>query len=158
MASCEMCGKNSENLQKVKVAGSIMNLCSSCSNLGHSQESDKPKSFAFYHKKRDNSDNSILIENYTSKINSALAKKNLTVHHLARVLNIKESLLHKVLNNKFELELTLAKKIENFLDIKIITNSTDSKADFDESTIIVEEKEKESLNLADLIKDKLKKL
>ena len=156
MGSCEMCGTSTENLTKVKIAGSIMNVCNSCKNLGKTQnEGNEKKSYSFYHKKKENKDNFILINNYTSLINSSLAKKKLTVHHLARALNIKESLLHKVLTNKFDLEINLAKKIEDFLKIKLVIKEEDSKSNLDLDEILVSEKETKNQNLADLIKEKL---
>jgi len=151
-----MCGKTTENINKVNIAGSVMGVCNSCKNLGKSEEiKNSQNSYSFYHKKREENNNYILIDNYPSLINSSLAKKDLTVHHLARALNIKESLLHKVLTNKFELEIDLAKKIENFLDIKLVIIDDQKNSDLNIDEIISKEEEPKSQNLADLIKEKL---
>ena len=152
-----MCGKSTENLVRAKVAGSVMNLCNSCKNLGKYETDLKSNvSHSFYHKKRENKDTFILVDDYTSQINSALAKKNLTPHHLARALNIKESLIHKVLTNKFDLEIDLARKIEKFLDISIVIKDENLKSDIDVGELMVSEDESSAPSLADLIKEKFK--
>ncbi len=155
MAYCEMCGASTNKLSKTKVAGSLMNLCDNCSKLG--SKIDNPNlNRTFYIKKKIEEDNFDLVDNYSSKINSALSKRGITIHHLARALNIKESTLHKVLNNKFDLEIDLARRIEKFLEIKLVieVSEKDNSVNIEELTNI--ESEKNNLNLADLIKQQLK--
>jgi len=124
MGSCELCGKDSKKLIKVRIAGSEMKVCQNCKSKGKVLEEDNSvSSHTFYHRKKDRSQvDFILIKNYVSLINSGMARKKLTPHHVSRAINIKESTLSKILTGKFKPEISIINKLEHFLDIKLIEN------------------------------------
>jgi len=163
MGSCELCGKLSEKLIKVKIAGSEMAVCSSCKSKGEVLEDEnKVVSHTFYHKKRErNQVDFFLVKNYASLINSSIAKKKLTPHHLSRVLNIKESTLSKILSGKFKPEISIINKLENFLEIKLIDDTNEVEKPISELEKIKRENSYKQelsdngLTLADLIKAKM---
>ncbi len=160
MATCEMCGIQSENLTLIKTVGTNMRVCQNCSKLGQSIEEKKEQStHTFYKRKKDEETSYEVISNYQSLINSALAKKDLTVHHLANTLNVKESTLNKVLTGKFPPEVTLAKRIGNFLNINLVNEILESNItseSIEKLKVCKDDKENSTINLADLIKEKLK--
>lgn len=159
MGTCEMCGIQTDNLINVKTVGSEIKVCSKCSRMGKTLEHKGPVSHSFYKNSKKEDVSFEVISNYQSLINSTLAKKNLTIHHLANTLNIKESTLNKILTGKFAPEISIARKIENFLDIKLVIESTNSSKNQDVDdleTEINDDINDSKMNLADLIKEKLR--
>jgi putative transcription factor len=156
MSSCELCGKETNKLYKVKIMGSILNVCSECSSKGTLIEEKKDLSKTFYHKRKNQEEDLEIIPNYVSLINSELTKRNLDIHKFARGINIKESILSKMLSGKLKLDIQTARKIENFLEIKLIEKVEVKKS----TTQILEEMKKNEenekpLSLGDLIMQKL---
>lgn len=153
MASCELCGKSNVNTKPVKVAGTVMNVCSLCNSFGSSMEKKGPISHTFYKKVKEE-ENLVVCKNYSSLISSTLAKKNLTLHHLAKALNIKESTLNKAISGKIHLELETARRIEKFLEITLIEDAQPVRVD---DYLLGEKEEEVSNSLGDLLKKKLNK-
>lgn len=143
MGSCELCGKQDVNLKQVKITGSVMKVCSSCASYGAVLEKKVDEKHIFYKKKKINEEYTV-VDNYSSLINSALAKKNLTIHHLAKTLNIKESTLNKVVLGKLQLDIDMAKRIEKFLEIKLVVID-EKKENFDYGDVMKENEERTSL-------------
>lgn len=154
MVSCELCGKTNVSTKKVKVAGTQMDVCGSCNNFGSNVEKDGPVSHTFYKKLKNDDENLVVCSNYSSKINSALAKRELTMHHLAKSLNIKESMINKIILGKLQPEIETAKRIENFLEIKLLEPSEPVKV---EDYMASEKKDNSPSTLGDLLKEQLKK-
>lgn len=154
MVTCEMCGKDAENLNSVKVAGSLVRVCSNCRHLGKSQEVEGPISKSFFKKKNVQVEMEV-VPKYTSIITSTLAKKGLDLHQLARVISIKESTLNKFMSGKFAPELDIAKRIGHYLEIPLV-REVEVKSD----SLVLEEMNKEDKyvpeNLADMIMRKMK--
>lgn len=156
MATCESCGTNAPNLYKVKIAGSVMNVCGKCRKMG--KDLDEKKSapaYTFKHKKKD-----VVLEevvnNYPSLINSALTKKGLNFHQLAKVLNIKESTINKYVTGKIKPDVETAKRIEKFLEIKLTEEVDEIETSVDVE--VVDEDEKSSgTTLGDLLKKQMGK-
>ena len=155
MGFCELCGKESNNIVKTKVVGSIMNTCLSCSSKGEIIEEKKELSKVFKYKKKDIISYEI-IENYNSIINSAISKNNLDIHKLARGVNIKESILSKMLLGKISMDINTARKLENYLNIKLVKLEESSKS---QEEILEELKfdDEKSLSLGDLLLKELNK-
>jgi len=155
MASCEMCGVEISTPKKINVAGTQMSVCSSCSSKGNLVESEGPQSRIFY-KRAKVEDVFDVVSNYISIINRELAKKNLTVHQLARIINIKESSLNKYMSGKISLDVTTARKIESYFKIQLVVK-VEGKSD---AEILDEmqrnEEEEKPQNLADMILAKIK--
>lgn len=154
MASCELCGKSNVSTKSSKVAGTLMNICENCSGYGSSVQKE-PSNFShtFYKKVKNDDENEEVCENYGSLINSALAKKNLNLHHLAKALNIKESTLNKAMTGKLHMEISMAKRIEKFLEISLVKSMKPVNVD----DYLLDEKESQVTSLGDLLKEKLKK-
>lgn len=159
MVVCEMCGKEVSSIVQAKVAGTQMGVCDSCKYMGNVIETEdkRVKTHTFYKKKK-NQVKFDLVSNYVSIVNSALAKKGLDVHHLARAVNIKESSLHKYFTGKFKPEVEVARKLEGFLDIKIVEEvEGDEMSAMDIEDLKANSASSSTLSLGDLIKEQLKK-
>ena len=150
METCEMCGTTKDSLFNIKVAGSNMKVCSNCKSMGTVIEKEKNYTHSFKKRTKLEKTSIEVIEKYAPIINRALAKKNYTVHQLARAINIKESSLQKYLTNKVHLDLDTARKLENFLEITLTEETTGQKIDMD--SIMENEDDKTPLSLGDLIK------
>lgn len=151
-----MCGSSSESLVTIKVAGSNMRVCMSCSKMGKIVEEQKTRTHTFYHRKKDEGTVKEPKDNYASIINRELAKKGLNIHQLARAVNIKESNLSKYMLGKMKPDVDTIRKIEKFLEISLLQDVS-SMGKFDEDDIMSDESENSGLTLGDLIKDTRKK-
>jgi uncharacterized protein (TIGR00270 family) len=152
MASCEMCGGDA-SLQPVKVAGSLMKLCSSCSVHGKSLQNETT-SVSFYKRKKEVKEYQIN-DDAIETIQKKLSQKGWDVHQLARAISIKESTLQKYMTKKLKLDLENARKIEKFLEISLVSEvSSQSIEDFieDEDTL-----ESQAPSLGDMLKEQLNK-
>ena len=120
---CEICG--AENAKRnILMDGQKLLVCDSCSDLGEkttfgivvktNQLKNEPANFI--RKERDFS----LTEGFGEKIRQARQKKNLSIKELAEKIFEKESFLHKIEQQKHIPEERLAKKLENFLGIKLL--------------------------------------
>lgn len=153
-----MCGKQTESPIQAKVVGSVMNVCSDCRRTGNviEPENKAPISKTFYKRHKSESVENVVISNYGPLINSALARKNLNIQQLARIINIKESTLSKFMSGTFKPELDIARKIEDYLNINLV-NEVESSGKSE--TMILDEMKKQedvSENLADLILKQMK--
>ena len=118
--NCEMCGKSLDKSFKVEVEGVEMQLCDGCSSFGRIIE--RPKTIVKIKKKIVKKEEfyEAIVEDYTNKIKNARELRNLKQKDLANKLAIKESLLHKIESGNMNLNLDIAKKLERFLNIKLI--------------------------------------
>lgn len=153
MTTCEMCGSDSNSLTTIKVAGSTMNVCNSCRNMGNQVDGVGKGAHTF--KRNVKSEIvEIIVSSYQSDIQKAMNKRGIDVHQLARAINIKESTLTNYIQGKIKPALTDAKKIQHFLTIKLIEIVESSAVDED---FMAEEKSSGSMSLGDLIKQQLDK-
>lgn len=147
-----MCGKHAP-LTATKVAGSTMQLCNSCKGHG-SVEKNVPTSKVFYKSKKELPKEHV-VDNYQSKIMKALSEKGYNAHQLARAISLKESSLNKFLTGKLHPDINTAKRIENFLEISLVEEST-SQAPV-EDFLVDDEEEQTGTSLGDLLKKELNK-
>lgn len=155
MVTCELCGKDVTKVIPVKVAGSIMQACANCERMGSSIENkSSDMGHTFYKRKKQDNLTLDVIPNYSPVLNSALAKKGITLHHLARALNIKESTLNKYFTNKLKPDVLTAKKLENYLGIKLLEEFTSENIDKYMDTSEKDSSD-ESLSLGDLLIKKM---
>lgn len=155
MGTCELCGKSSESLVNIKTAGTNMNVCYNCKNMGKETEKKENKTFMFKKNKYEQTQLDV-VSNSLSLINSSLAKKGINLHQLARAINVKESSLNKYFSGKIKLDLDIARKLENFFEIKLLEeietiNPRDYMQNEDD-----ENNSSQNLSLGDLIKKQLK--
>ncbi len=123
---CEMCGRETTKLYRVRIEGSILNVCKSCARYGtiigtisNEKREQKKKEVVKERIERDE-EIEVIVNDYAEKIRNAREKKGLKQEELAKILAIKDSLLHKFESNRMEPPIDIAKRIEKVLDIKLI--------------------------------------
>jgi len=114
-----MCGKE-DDLLLVLVEEVEMNLCRNCSKFGKTLNPTKKISKTDHPKKIEEEYVEGTIENFSEIIKNKREKLGLSQKELARSLNEKESIVHKIETGHIEPNLDLARKIERFLGIKIL--------------------------------------
>lgn len=120
MVVCELCGADVQTLKETKIAGTHMKVCNNCIKHGQAIEIEPNKAYMFKKKIKSDEKSFDVKKNAPSIINSELSKKGLTVHHLARSLNIKQSSLLKYTTGKLKLDVETARKIERFLETSLV--------------------------------------
>lgn len=118
---CEICGRNVETKQAV-VEGVMLDVCDDCSRFGNVVEIKKPveKKEKKIIKEEIEEDIEVLVDGYPEIIKKARERKGLTQEKLARALAEKESIIQSVESGKIPLSFKLAKKLEQFLGIKLM--------------------------------------
>ena len=119
-----MCGKE-DRLFKTNVEGSILNLCKGCSKFGKvisvvREEVKSVKKKLELKKERVEEYILAIVSDYGSRIRKKREELGLTHDDFAKQIKEKASLIHKLEVNHFEPPMSLAKKIEKFLHIKLI--------------------------------------
>lgn len=124
---CELCGRECESKQVV-VEGTMMNVCGNCSKFGEAIPTEKlmiPNKYIPSESKRvkdtkpeESSDE--IVSDFYERIKKAREKKELTQDKLAEAIAEKGSLMHSIEVGRIKPSLKVAKKLEQFLNIKLI--------------------------------------
>lgn len=125
MPSCEMCGKN-DKLFRTMVEGAEMMLCKDCSRFGKVLAAPKIiiKKEAIRQKQESKPEIiEVIVPDYGKIVKERREKLGLKQEELAKKINEKESLIHKIESGAFEPGIMLARKLEGFLKIKLIEKS-----------------------------------
>lgn len=125
--TCDMCGRTGR-LFKAMVEGTELNVCKSCSKYG---KVVKPVRMDFRQKPKKKVEKKLEIvqkeqveelvsEDFANLIKKKREKLELTQEKLAKKINEKESLIQKVESGHVRPSLRLARKLQNFLKIKLV--------------------------------------
>lgn len=145
---CELCGKETLNLSKVKVESTPMNVCVDCKSLGKRPAAKVNKGFKKSNLETESID--VLKSNYSSLIKEQREKRGLTQAQLASKLGVKQGLIQSAENNAGSLSVALAKKIESFLGLSLYEKAV---SEVDDS-YKRKKSEDDTLTLGDMIKRK----
>ena len=157
---CEMCGADSINLSSMKISGSVLRLCISCSShgtkpteresLGHRayvaqtlQQRDMKRRYSDLQDSEE-----VLVANYGTLVRKAREKLGLDHATLASKISEKKSIITSVESQNIHPNEKLVKRLENFLGVKLM-----EKIDF--SSGREKKKSSESLTMGDLLKKAL---
>ena len=127
-----MCGVNSPKLDRVIVEGTLLNVCERCKGYGNSVEIKKPSLEEGVLRQKVprkiyvEDKVKFVIEGAGSIIKSVREKKELTQKQFAKMVGIKESVIHKIETSILKPEISVAHKIERILDVKIVEDYEDS--------------------------------
>lgn len=123
MPSCDMCGKDYDELVDAIVEGSMMKVCLDCSKHGSvipiQQEIVEKK----IERKKDLEEESyvdVITDEYPNIIKKAREKKGLTQEDLAKSIAEKESVIHQLESGNLKPSMKLAKKLSVFLDVDLV--------------------------------------
>ena len=123
MSSCQLCGKDSDDLKKTKIEGATLKVCDSCSDMGETIEQPKKKSKKTKKKKTYRpKDTQVLANDYGNRVKEAREDRKLSMKELADTLNEKASLIKKIEREDLKPEKSLAKKLSKELDVTLYVN------------------------------------
>lgn len=126
MASCQLCGREQDSLEKAKIEGATLKVCDSCADMGEtvSTGSTKKTKRKKRKKKRSTSKQSstVLASNYGEIIKNAREGEQLSIEEVADSLNEKESFIRKIEREDLKPEKSLASKLEKKFGIDLYVN------------------------------------
>lgn len=132
--NCDICGRDAL-LYTVLVEGSEMKVCEKCSSAGKVIKRPefvipkKPKNIEPARATQVMKEIvETIVEDYGARIKQAREKTGLTQKEFAKKINEKESMLHKLETGSFEPSMPLAKKLEKILQIALIEQTEQEKA------------------------------
>lgn len=147
---CEICGKK-DNLVSAIVEDSVLSVCKACSKYGNvitvkssKPSQEPPKKIITIEEPIE-----VIVPDFSLKIKNARESLKLKQEQLAKNLKEKTSLIHKLESGHLTPSISLAKKLESFLNIKLIEQYEEEK-----KQINIKD---EDLTIGDLIKIKDKK-
>ena len=123
---------NSPKLDSVVVEGTLLNVCEKCKGYGNSVEIKKPSLGEDVLRQKVprkiyvEDKVKFVIEGAGSIIKSVRDKRELTQRQFAKMIGIKESMIHKIETSMMKPEISVANKIEKILDVKIVEDYEDS--------------------------------
>ena len=156
MVSCEMCGKEVSSLKSAVVAGSSVNVCTSCSAMGSMKDKSPDRAHSFMRRKKEDADFEVA-DNYAQIIQSGINSKKITPQHVARGVNLKESSLSHYLKSQIKPDIATCRRLENFLDIKLVFEVSSSSSVDVEDYKVSQEDNDSALSLGDMLLAKMKK-
>ncbi|MCL4419839.1 multiprotein bridging factor aMBF1 [Patescibacteria group bacterium] len=142
---CEMCGKKSEKLTKVRVDGAILSVCDSCSKFG--VPVDKLRSSGYSNpvklqpeavklpqreyrppmprkskpiRKRDNIENLLVVPEFAKLIHDARSKLEMTQDDLAAKILERKNVLANIERGSLTPDIRIARKLEKVLGVTLI--------------------------------------
>lgn len=148
---CEICGKQIKGKgRQIFVENAKLTVCKNCARYGTKVKEKPQKSIkkVISHKKKEDFE---VRDNYPSMVRKAREKQNLTQKELAKQINEKESVIHRVETGHMRPSRKLARKLERALEIKLLEKVAEPEISYrrqhsDELTIgdIIRIKKKES--------------
>lgn len=147
---CDMCGAEGQ-LYRTKIEVSFLNVCKNCANYGEViLKVKEPEPKAVIKTKTQQIEEqeifTVIIPNYSSVVKNKREHMNLKQKELAKKIAEKESVIHNIESGHMEPNMDLAKKLEKFLHISLITKYKEQ-GDFKTTS-------SETLTIGDLIKKK----
>jgi len=135
---CEMCGAESALLAPRKISGSVLQVCSACSDSGSEptpRESIGHRAYVAQALQKRNlktrysdieTDESVLVSDYGVVVRQAREKLGLDHATLASKISEKKSIVASVESGNMHPNEKLTKKLENFLRIKLTEHVGDN--------------------------------
>jgi len=121
MASCESCGKKVENPIKCKIEGVELKVCKECSKFGEIVR-NKPKidNFNSIKFKKRRKKEKIIVANAPELLKAERERRKMRQIDLAKMLQIKESLIHHIETREIALTIQLGEKIDEVLGLELV--------------------------------------
>ena len=129
--NCEICGNKTIDIITIRIDTGILRVCNSCSRLGKQMSSnlnsDKRRIIRDRKNSLDNFDyDDELVVNYGNMIRQSREKKGLSHEALGLQINEKVSIIKKLESEKLQPPDQLTKKLERFLNVKLLIKNEDS--------------------------------
>jgi len=130
MTSCNMCGSDVGKMYVISLEGSDLKVCKACSLFGKVKEIVMPvmkkekkknvESVAKVKLKPEKEIIQMIIPNFSNIVKNARERKGLKQKEVAKLINEKESVIHKIESGTFKPSIKLAEKLERFFRIDLI--------------------------------------
>lgn len=136
MPLCDLCGKSTQ-LYKVEIEKARLNVCSDCAKYGTvlerpievpSPPRQEHPGYAWQAAPAAEQIESLIDDDYSTLIKTAREKAKLTQEELAKAIAEKENVVHRMENRQQEPTVKIAKKLEQFLHIKLIKKEPQNQA------------------------------
>jgi len=130
---CEICGKETNDIRKVNIEGTILSVCPTCARFGTTViEPKKDPGKGLQKSKAKKSDEDILekasktklVDEYGELVRKAREKMNMTQEQLGQKINEKKSVIANIESKSLQPDLKLIKKLELILSIKLLEEET----------------------------------
>jgi putative transcription factor len=144
---CELCGKDTE-LFTAMVEGIQLRVCAGCGRFGKVfRKIQPPAATKAARVKSEPVQVESVVSDYSNKIRAAREKRGLTQIDFAKLITVKESLIHKMETGHFEPPIDMARKMERILRITLVEVRQ-------EEGVVKQEKEEktEGLTIGDILK------
>ena len=122
---CDLCGAKTENLFRAIVEGTELNICKDCAKYGKVIEKKVPikveekKQFA-KPAEPEKEIIQVIVPDFAQRIKNKRESFKLKQKEFAKKISEKESLIHNMETGSFKPSISLARKLEKFLKIKLI--------------------------------------
>ena len=129
LGDCDLCGKKTELMEAI-VEGSVLKVCRGCAKFGEvveikkSVSEERPK---FEPKIAKEEIIEEIVKDYGLKIKKARESLNFSQKELAKEIAEKESVIHNLESGRLEPSINLARKLEKFLKINLVTTQREEK-------------------------------
>ena len=138
MGTCEVCGKETEEMYYAEIEGTKMNACNKCAKFGkvlYMPKAKKEESEAKTKKTpTKEAPEQRIVNNYAKIVHQIREKLGLTQEEFAKKINEKESLIKGVESGKIVPVFALAEKFEKMFNVVLIETVEDEKAEAGSST------------------------
>jgi putative transcription factor len=152
--NCEICGRTIAKANRVKIEGTIMEVCNNCTSLG--QKLEAPRQWSPRQQNLKLSQETV-VDNFASLVKQAREKRHWTMEEFALRCQEKEMFLHRVEQGTLKPDMTLARKLERVLGIRLITLPSNEETTEEEKQPVEDTDNPTGLTLGDFIKVKKKK-
>lgn len=129
MEECELCGRKTTRIYNVNIDGTLLGVCSKCasgksviSERGQNRQQRSGPTRQINPEKQEET----IVEGYGELIKSSRTRMSLPMKVVAERLNEKESYLDRIEEQKTLPTIALAKKLEKFFGIRIISTGIDN--------------------------------
>ncbi len=161
---CELCGAEVEVLYKTVIEGTELMVCKKCSRFGTVKAVVKPKSLVVKEEKskqlrkkqnlqaepKQDLSIELIVPDFSERVKKAREKLGLKQEELAKKIAERESVIHNIESGRLEPSISLARKLERFLKIKLVEVVS-------EEASVKTKKQATSLTIGDVLKSKTKK-
>jgi len=124
MTDCEICGKKAPKLTEITIDSANFKVCKACASFGPTIQraaiAASPKLVSRTPYIVSPGPEFTLDTDYPKIIKEARVKCNMSQEDLAKALSEKESVIHRLETGKLNPSLSLARKLERFLRIKLV--------------------------------------
>ncbi len=136
--NCDLCGKVEERLNRTLIEGVELSVCPACSKFGKVIAPVKRYTPKEQHRMAEKSESreekiELLVEGYAEIIKKKREAVGLTQKDFALRINEKESTVHNIETGTLEPALSLAKKLEKILGVRLVEEHLEKHESFKKS-------------------------